>query len=349
MGPSGSPYAQLLEPRPVNGAPLVMCVANQKGGVGKTTVAVNAGAALAQRGHSVLLVDLDPQANATTGLGIDHRAQERSSYDLVMGAATLDEVSQKTLVDNLLCVPGSVDLAGAEVELVSESEREYKLANALGPRPPHDVVLIDCPPSLGLLTLNALTAARDLLAPIQCEYYALEGLGQLLRTAERVRQGLNPALRLSGLVLTMYDARTRLSSQVSDEIREHFGPSVMKTVVPRSVRLSEAPSFGEPVITLDRSSRGAIAFRLLAGEIEERYGLTPRGAKAETLRPPKPANGASAAKPGPDGRGYGVPTASPTDIDRNWPRGQPWAREPKRKIDLEQDEEALMASEWVRD
>ncbi len=325
-----------------------MCIANQKGGVGKTTVAVNAAAALAERGHRVLLVDLDPQANATTGLGIDHRSQQLSTYDLLTGAASLDRVARKTLVDNLLCVPGSVDLAGAEVELVSENEREYKLAHALGPKPPYEVVVIDCPPSLGLLTLNALTAARDLLAPVQCEYYALEGLGQLLRTAERVRQGLNPALRLSGLVLTMYDARTRLSSQVSEDIRAHFGESVLKTVVPRSVRLSEAPSFGEPVITLDRSSRGAIAFRLLAAELEERYGLRtipdPAAASPEKRRTPAPP------QPGPSGRGYGVPTPEPPEPERSWPRSEPWSGGPQmRTIDLNDDEEAIMATEWVRD
>ena len=325
-----------------------MCVANQKGGVGKTTVAVNAGAALAERGHDVLLVDLDPQANATTGLGIDHRTQELSTYDLVMGGAALDQVAKKTLVDKLRCAPGSVDLAGAELELVSAPEREYRLATALGPRPPYDVVIIDCPPSLGLLTLNALTAARDLLAPIQCEYYALEGLGQLLRTAERVRRGLNPALRLSGLVLTMYDARTRLSSQVSEEIRGHFGPAVMKTVIPRSVRLSEAPSFGEPVITLDKGSRGAISFRLLAAEMEERYGLTPKKDIPARAPSAKPTKRKAPAPPGPGGRGYGVPTPQPRGADRSWPRAEPWTQ-PKETIDLDQDEEAMVSSEWVRD
>ena len=345
MGDSAGPYGQLLAPRPADDGPVVLCIANQKGGVGKTTVAVNVGAALAQGGHEVLLVDLDPQANATTGLGLDHRAQKGSTYDVVMGSASVVEVAKKTLVDKLRCAPGSVDLAGAEVELVSEPEREYKLAHALGPRPPFDVVIIDCPPSLGLLTLNALTAARDLLAPIQCEYYALEGLGQLVRTAERVRQGLNPALRLSGLVLTMYDARTRLSSQVADEIRGHFGDAVFKTVVPRSVRLSEAPSFGEPVVTLDRGSRGAIAFRLLAAELEGRYRLEP---------PTRPASPKKATKrkappsPGPEGRGYGVPTPMPRGAENNWPRTEPWTGDTERTIALD-DEEATMISEWVRD
>ena len=324
-----------------------MCVANQKGGVGKTTVAVNAGAALAERGHRVLLVDLDPQANATTGLGIDHRSQAHSTYDLLRGSVLLTEAARQTALDNLWCVPGSVDLAGAEVELVGEDEREYRLARALGPRPPYDVVIIDCPPSLGLLTLNALTTARDLMAPIQCEYYALEGLGQLVRTAERVRQGLNPALRLSGLVLTMYDGRTRLSSQVSDEIRAHFGATVYRTVIPRSVRLSEAPSFGEPVITLDRASRGAIAFRLLAAEVEERFSLRSgtgaRGPDAGQTPVPEPPR-----RPGPGGRGYGVPTAEPDGLEHAWPRPTPWGDPSDQTIDID-NEEAPVGAEWVRD
>ena len=198
----------LTQARPPSDGPVILCVANQKGGVGKTTVAVNVGAALAEKGHRVLIVDLDPQANATTGLGIDHRAEGPSTYDVLIDETPVADVVRKTQWDNLFCVPGSVDLAGAELELVGATEREYRLARALGPNPDYDVVIIDCPPSLGLLTVNALTAARDLLAPIQCEYYALEGLGQLVRTAERVRAGLNPHLRLSGLVLTMYDART---------------------------------------------------------------------------------------------------------------------------------------------
>ena len=324
----------------------MVCVANQKGGVGKTTVAVNTAAALAQRGNKVLLVDLDPQANATTGLGIDHRTQERSAYDLLTGETPLDQVVLQSKIDNLYCVPGSVDLAGAEVELVTASEREYRLAHALGPEPRFEVVIVDCPPSLGLLTLNALTAAPDLLAPIQCEYYALEGLGQLLRTAERVRRTLNPRLRLAGLVLTMYDARTRLSSQVSDEVRGHFADAVFKTVVPRSVRLSEAPSFGEPVVTLDRSSRGAIAFRLLAAEFAERFALrSPPQEKTQTKTRSQPDP--TASRRGPGGRGYGVPTPEPPGVDKAWPRPAPWTDGAERTIDL--DEEELMVSEWVRD
>ena len=338
---TSSPYSQLLEKRGPGKGPSLWCLANQKGGVGKTTVAVNAGAALAQRGRRVLVVDLDPQANATTGLGLDHRTQERSTYDVLMGTESLASVVRPTALENLFCVPGSVDLAGAEVELAGADEREFRLAKALDPRPDFDVVIVDCPPSLGLLTLNALTAVPDLLAPVQCEYYALEGLGQLLATAERVRRGLNPALRLSGLVLTMYDARTRLSSQVAEEIRGHFGDAVFRTVVPRSVRLSEAPSYGEPVVTLDKGSRGAIAFRLLAAELEERFFTSASGPAGAQER-------AQAARPGPGGRGYGVPTAEPRGLDRSWPRPPPWddART-KRTIDL--NEEEPMTSEWVRD
>ena len=312
--------------------------------MGKTTVAVNAGAALAQRGRRVLLVDLDPQANATTGLGLDHRAQERSTYDLLMGEAELGAVVRPTAIENLACVPGSVDLAGAEVELVNAAEREHRLARALDGVDGFDAVIIDCPPSLGLLTLNALTAVPDLLVPVQCEYYALEGLGQLLQTAERVRRGLNPELRLAGLVLTMYDARTRLSSQVSDEIRGHFQDVVFRTVVPRSVRLSEAPSFGEPVVTLDKGSRGAIAFRLLAAELDERF------LEASEEAPDRPANGRR-ARPGPGGRGYGVPTAEPEGLDRSWPRPPPWDDEHIRKrVDLTDKEEPMAAEwEWARD
>jgi chromosome partitioning protein len=328
---------QLTAPRAPGGGPLVMCLANQKGGVGKTTVAVNVGAALAEKKHSVLIVDLDPQANATTGLGIDYRTQERSAYELLVDEVSIEDVVQKTAWERLDCVPGSVDLAGAEIELVGAAEREYRLARALGPRPNYDVVIIDCPPSLGLLTVNALTAARDLIAPIQCEYYALEGLGQLVRTADRVRAGLNPNLRLSGLVLTMYDARTRLSSQVSDEVRNHFGDLAYRTVIPRSVRLSEAPSFGEPVIALDKGSRGSIAFRLLAAEIEERFELKKTTAKENTDTSPEM---------GPGGRGFGVVAEEPPGLEKSWPKSQPWT-DNEEVITL--DKEEAMETEWVRD
>ena len=314
---------KLLEVRAVPpGGGRIVCVANQKGGVAKTTTSVNLAAALAQRGHRTLVVDVDPQANATTGVGIDHRAMELSSYDLLTGHATLGEVVRPTAVDGLSCVPATVDLAGAEIELVSALAREHKLAEALvGASSEYEVIFLDCPPSLGLLTINALVAAQDLIVPVQCEYYALEGLGQLLSTAERVRRSLNPELRIAGVLLTMYDARTKLSSQVADEVRVHFGELVFKTVVPRSVRLSEAPSFGEPVVTLDPTSRGSISYKLLAAELEARYGLTdtaatPRSAVVDVTDVPVP---------GPGGRGYGTVTPEPADLYRAWPRVEPWA------------------------
>ncbi|MDQ3645317.1 MAG: AAA family ATPase, partial [Actinomycetota bacterium] len=251
----------------------IISVANQKGGVAKTTTSVNLAAALAQRGHRVLVVDIDPQANASTGLGIEHRTVTRSTYELLVHGVPLSEVAVPTAIAGLSCAPASADLAGAEIELVGALQRERKLSDALeGTTRGYDFVFLDCPPSLGLLTVNALVAAKDLIVPVQCEYYALEGLGQLLETAERIRRALNQDLRIAGLVLTMYDARTKLSSQVADEVRAHFDELVFKTVIPRSVRLSEAPSFGEPVLTLDPSSRGSIAYKLLAGEVEARYG-----------------------------------------------------------------------------
>ncbi|MFP5297698.1 MAG: ParA family protein [Actinomycetota bacterium] len=320
----GAPAAsewKLLEARPIQaGKGRMVCVANQKGGVAKTTTSVNLGAALALRGHRILVVDIDPQANATTGLGIDHRSVERSTYDLLLDEARLDEVAIPSAIDGLEVVPSSLDLAGAEVELVGSMARERKLAEALadaGER--YDLIFIDCPPSLGLLTVNGLAAAQDLIVPVQCEYYALEGLGQLLGNAERVRKALNPELRISGFLLTMYDARTKLSAQVADEVRSHFGELVFGTVIPRSVRLSEAPSFGEPVLTLDPSSRGSIAYKLLAAEVEARYRLAEIRNPAPSAPPPPPA------VPGPSGRGYGVVTAEPEGLDEAWPRRAPWA------------------------
>ncbi|MQA99566.1 MAG: AAA family ATPase [Actinobacteria bacterium] len=304
----------------------MVCVANQKGGVAKTTTSVNLGAALAMRGHRVLVVDIDPQANATTGLGVDHRSLERSTYDLLLGDAKLPDVVRSASIENLFLAPSSLDLAGAEVELVGSMARERKLGEALrGVDGDYEMVFLDCPPSLGLLTVNALAAAHDLIVPVQCEYYALEGLGQLLGNAERVRRALNPELRVAGFLLTMYDARTKLSSQVADEVRSHFGELVFGTVIPRSVRLSEAPSFGEPVVTLDTASRGSIAYRLLAAEVETRYTLSTEASSPPPPPPPPPAPVAvERATPGPGGRGYGTAVPEPPGLDESWPRRQPW-------------------------
>ena len=320
----------------------LVCVANQKGGVAKTTTTVNVGAALALRGHRILVVDVDPQANATTGLGLDHRTVEASTYDLLVGKAPAAEVIVATGIPNLNCAPSTLDLAGAEIELAGAMARERRLAEALEPvEADYEVVFLDCPPSLGLLTINALAAAADLLVPVQCEYYALEGLGQLLATAERVRRSLNPDLRVAGFVITMYDGRTNLSSQVTDEVRTHFGSLVYETVIPRSVRLSEAPSFGETVMTLDPASRGALAYGLLAEEVESRYGLEamPAASSREPDRPgieeagPRqvpaapPVEEGRVAVPGPGGRGYGALTPVPADLDERWPRREPWTGE----------------------
>lgn len=246
----------------------VIAIANQKGGVGKTTTVVNLAASLAALGNRVLVIDLDPQSNASTGLGVDVRDLDASMYDVLLGESGLDEVILPTAVDNLWVAPASLDLAGAEIELVPAFSRENRLRNALEDMTREiDTVLIDCPPSLGLLTVNALTGASEVLVPIQCEYYALEGLGQLLKNVELVKKNLNRSLRISALVLVMYDARTNLAEQVVSEVRSHFGDLVCRTVVPRTVRLSEAPSFGQPINVFDPTSRGAIAYRELAKEI----------------------------------------------------------------------------------
>ena len=248
--------------------PRCLAVANQKGGVGKTTTTVNLGAALAELDYRVLVVDLDPQGNATTGLGVNARNLDSSVYDVILHDVPIEDTIEPTSLRNLFIVPATIDLAGAEIELVPVFSRELRLRRALeSVEPDFDFVLIDCPPSLGLLTVNALAAAGEVLVPIQCEYYALEGLGQLLRNVNLVQSNLNNRLEVSTIVLTMYDARTKLAEQVADEVREHFGSRVCRNVVPRTVRLSEAPSFGQPVITFDSSSRGAIAYRELAKEV----------------------------------------------------------------------------------
>jgi chromosome partitioning protein len=249
----------------------VTACTNQKGGVGKTTTVVNLAAYLALSGLSTLVIDLDPQGNATSGLGIDRRAVDRSVYDALINRVPVGELTVGTAVDGLDLVPSAPALSGAEVELVAIPARERRLAASLdGLDGRYDRVLIDCPPSLGLLTVNALTAADGVLIPIQTEYYALEGLSQLVNTIRLVREGLNPRLEIDGVLLTMYDRRTNLSAQVAAEVRRHMNGTVYDTVVPRSVRLSEAPSHGLPIALYDPSSRGAVAYGALASEVAAR-------------------------------------------------------------------------------
>ena len=251
----------------------VVAITNQKGGVGKSTTAINLAAGLALQGERVLLVDLDPQGNATSGIGIDRGNISVSIYDVLLKESTIDDAVEPTGVRGLFVVPATIDLAAAEIELVSVFSREQRLRNALAPaREQYDFILIDCPPSLGLLTVNAMAAADEVMIPIQCEYYALEGLSQLLKNVDLVRGNLNQTLEIGGVVLTMYDARTNLARDVSEQIRGHFGDTTYRTVIPRSVRLSEAPSFGEPIETFDPMSRGAIAYRELAREFRRRHG-----------------------------------------------------------------------------
>ena len=248
--------------------PRVIAVANQKGGVGKTTTTINLGACLAELGYRTLVIDLDPQGNASTGLGIDNRGLEPSMYHVIMHEVPLENCIEPSSVKNLFVAPASLDLAGAEIELVPAFSRENRLRKSIDAvLTDYDYILIDCPPSLGLLTVNGLNAAAEVLVPIQCEYYALEGLGQLLRNVDLVKRNLNPRLEVSTIVCVMYDARTKLAGQVVKEVREHFGDKVCRSVVPRSVRLSEAPSFGQPIITFDPGSRGATAYRGVAKEV----------------------------------------------------------------------------------
>lgn len=262
----------------------IFAVSNQKGGVGKTTTAVNLAAALAKRGANVLVIDADPQGNASTALGIEHRSGTPSIYEVLLDDTPMAKVAQRSPeIPTLWCVPATIDLAGADIELVSVVRREFRLYDALeellkGPGKELDYVFIDCPPSLGLLTLNAMVVAREVLIPIQCEYYALEGLTQLINTVEMVKKHLNKTIELSTIVLTMYDGRTNLAREVAQEVRSHFPEQTLDQTIPRSVRVSEAPSFGQTVITHDPHSSGAVAYTAAAREIAMRGADSNQGA-----------------------------------------------------------------------
>ncbi|MGW5576115.1 ParA family protein [Micromonospora chokoriensis] len=275
-----NPSGEVTMPRPDRTR--VMCVANQKGGVGKTTTTVNLAVALALHGNRVLVVDLDPQGNASTGLNVPHHTGIPDVYDCLINSVPLVEVAQAVEgIPNLWCVPATIDLAGAEIELVSVVARESRLDRAIAAYPGQfDYVFIDCPPSLGLLTVNALVAAQEVLIPIQCEYYALEGLNQLINNINLVRQHLNPRLDVSTILLTMYDRRTRLADAVEQDVRNHFGDKVLQAVIPRNVRVSEAPSYGQSVMTYDPGSRGATSYFEAAQEIAERGVKEPVGRNA---------------------------------------------------------------------
>jgi chromosome partitioning protein len=291
-------HAADQEPFPAPGRIRVITVANQKGGVGKTTSTVNLGVALALYGLRALVIDLDPQGNTSTALGVEHTVGTPSIYDALVGDSSLaDVVHPTTASPNLRCVPATIDLAGAEIELVSVVAREYRLRRAIEghihalpeDQRPH-YVLIDCPPSLGLLTLNALVAGDEVLIPIQCEYYALEGLGQLLNNIELVRAHLNPGIAVRTILLTMYDGRTKLADQVAEEVRSHFGDLVLQTVIPRNVRVSEAPGYGQSVLTYDPGSRGSTSYVEAARELAERgVGLAPLTDVRPMGAPPPPA------------------------------------------------------------
>jgi chromosome partitioning protein len=266
-----APQLQLAKP------PRVLAVANQKGGVGKTTTAINLGTALAAIGEEVLIIDLDPQGNASTGLGIDRRNRQHSTYDILIGEATLRDAVVATAVPRLHLAPSTLDLSGLELEIGQARDRAFRLRNALAPlstvaagQPKFTYVLVDCPPSLNLLTINAMAAANAILVPLQCEFFALEGLSQLLKTVEQVRAQLNPDLTIHGIVLTMYDARNNLSGQVVADVREFMGRKVYDTIIPRNVRVSEAPSYGKPVLVYDLKCSGSEAYLRLATEIIQR-------------------------------------------------------------------------------
>jgi chromosome partitioning protein len=254
--------------------PRIIAVANQKGGVGKTTTTITLATALAAVNQRVLIVDLDPQGNASTGLGLRPSERQISSYDVLINGNTLEEARKATAIPRLTIVPSGMDLSGAEIELVDFERREMQLKESLG-RLPHDVdyVLIDCPPSLGLLTLNALVASDAVLVPLQCEFFALEGISHLVRTIKRVKKAFNPALEIQGIVLTMYDKRNNLSAQVANDVRDYFGDVVYRTVIPRNVRVSEAPSHGTPVLVYDMKCPGSRAYLNLASEVLKREGV----------------------------------------------------------------------------
>jgi chromosome partitioning protein len=269
--PERAPLAQLGK------SPRVLAVANQKGGVGKTTTAINLGTALAAIGEEVLIIDLDPQGNASTGLGIDRRHRPYSTYDVLTGEATLRDAIVATAVPRLHLAPSTLDLSGLELEIGQARDRAFRLRNALAPlstavagQPQFTYVLVDCPPSLNLLTINAMAAANAILVPLQCEFFALEGLSQLLKTVESVKAQLNPDLTIHGVVLTMFDARNNLSGQVVADVREFMGPKVYDTIIPRNVRVSEAPSYGKPVLVYDLKCSGSEAYLRLATEIIQR-------------------------------------------------------------------------------
>jgi chromosome partitioning protein len=272
---------------PVSSRKRVFAITNQKGGVGKTTTAINLAAALAAADRRVLLVDGDPQGNATSGLGISLATEDRSLYDVLLGDARAADVLRRSVhLPKLDVLPATPDLAGAEVELVNEGGREARLSGALDPeRENYDYILIDCPPSLGLLTINMLAAADSILIPLQCEYFALEGLTQLLRTVEMVRGALKPDLSVGGVLLTMYDSRLNLSRQVAEDAREHFGELVFKTAIPRNIRLAEAPSYGKPILLYDISSVGASSYMAVAKEVMERTETSVSALDVDTQDP----------------------------------------------------------------